>query len=529
MQVKNLLSTVLLTITTLGTTCHTIPDDKPIKKEEIIQQQLSTQPAFPLHDAIRTGDITLLGQLLKKGVSVNSVNGQEQEYLDEALLDDYPDRGFSLLLKECDHVDGIDMRRYQTPLLYAVMHNSGIDIIRLLVDHGAHMHEVGALKQTILHHALMHNSGIETIRLLLDHSDIDAKKLLLDHKAAPNAINLLNQTILHYALKNNYPLATISWLLKKGANVNAIDNEKKTPLDYALCEDNTELIKLFANHSVTALKAKFNNTTPLERLIIIGNNTEENHLNSIYNQYNKSNYVIIDYTKTNATDLLNILSNRGMHVNAHTCIEIHAHGDIIADEQHKIELAQVIPTGGFFTYLRAIMQVPLWINLFSCYAGAAHQAIHSLGDGSTLITYSDAKLATTLQQVLYASSSLMAATPYENMIYSWKNCAINPVTISSITGVKETTYNFMHPTEFINKVLDSASNEKSLIDFVNAIMHQVDKIDCDIQEIYPRYKKIQPFSLYEKYLILLNPKLVKENDLPPSKPLHSAGDLRTNL
>ena len=167
MQIKNLLSTVLWIATTLGTTCHGIPDDKPIKKEEIIQQQLSIKPAFPLHDAIRAGDITLLGQLLKKGASVNTVNGKHQTDLDQELLYNYSDRALSLLLNRSGNVDGIDIRCYQTPLLYAVMHNSGIDIIRFLVSHGAQTHAVDMLHHTILYHALKKYSMTSTIKGIL--------------------------------------------------------------------------------------------------------------------------------------------------------------------------------------------------------------------------------------------------------------------------------------------------------------------------------------------------------------------------
>jgi len=76
---------------------------------------------------------------------------------------------------------------------------------------------------------------------------------------------------------NNLPLLE-TFLLNKGIDVNTQDHAGHTPLDLALIENKTDVIKLFANHITTQSKCE-GTLEPLSELIIVGKNIEEDTIN----------------------------------------------------------------------------------------------------------------------------------------------------------------------------------------------------------------------------------------------------------
>ncbi len=54
----------------------------------------------------------------------------------------------------------------------------------------------------------------------------------------------INRTPLHYACENKNGFNIAKLLIKKGANVNMKDNNEKTPLYFAIKNNDSELVKL---------------------------------------------------------------------------------------------------------------------------------------------------------------------------------------------------------------------------------------------------------------------------------------------
>ena len=93
-----------------------------------------------------------------------------------------------------------------------------VDIARILVGYGADVHEPAVVFTPAA------NGGIEFLRFVLDQG------------ADPNA-RWRGRTVLHAAVEMRFSrdnTAVMELLIERGADVNALDDEGKTPLDRAL-------------------------------------------------------------------------------------------------------------------------------------------------------------------------------------------------------------------------------------------------------------------------------------------------------
>ena len=72
---------------------------------------------------------------------------------------------------------------------------------------------------TVLHYAARRNK-LDVVQWLVEHG-----------KANVEATNKDGMTVLHWAAQNN--LDVVQWLVEHGADVNATDNDGKTPLNLA--------------------------------------------------------------------------------------------------------------------------------------------------------------------------------------------------------------------------------------------------------------------------------------------------------
>lgn len=76
---------------------------------------------------------------------------------------------------------------------------------------------------------------------VIEKLDVEAFESLIERITDINAVDDENKTPLHYVLANNHDEYMISSLINRGADINARDNEGKTPLHYAVDDFTTKI------------------------------------------------------------------------------------------------------------------------------------------------------------------------------------------------------------------------------------------------------------------------------------------------
>jgi hypothetical protein len=117
-----------------------------------------------------------------------------------------------------------------TPLHLA----SSLRLVKLLLEFGADCTKGGNAARTPLHHHIrMKNWYI-------------VRFLLATHNANINSSDVYENTPLHEAVKRDAPADIITLLLIEGANCDAKNNKKKTPIDIA--QNKPDILKIFESH-----------------------------------------------------------------------------------------------------------------------------------------------------------------------------------------------------------------------------------------------------------------------------------------
>ena len=174
------------------------------------------------------------------------------------------------------NVQGIDQ---MTPL-HAASWNGFVDIVRWLLCHGVDVNAQDAENWTPLHEAAYHGD-LQIFQMLLEHdADINVRtklgeyplhlaatschhhdhltimQLLLGRGADPNASDYDGSTPLHHSSwveKEGYEsgkgtVEGTCLLLKHGANIDAVDNKGRTPLQVALAHERQEIVAVLSEH-----------------------------------------------------------------------------------------------------------------------------------------------------------------------------------------------------------------------------------------------------------------------------------------
>lgn len=229
--------------------------------------------------------------LLRKGVNPNSINDEEQSLLHIATIDG--NKGLAgQLLKYKAEINFKD-KSGKTPLFYA----NNFEMLKYLLSNGANPNILNKKGKTALHEFVAKNNYKNVLELLdykADPNIIDGDhkppilyirnnlvlKLLLTYGADPN-IKINGQSILHISVMKN-DIDTTRILLNHNADVNILNNDKRTPLFYA--KDN-EIKKL---------------------LLDKGSNTDNNlylHLALKTDDYDFFNNLLKNDAKTNIEDI----------------------------------------------------------------------------------------------------------------------------------------------------------------------------------------------------------------------------------
>ena len=154
----------------------------------------------------------------------------------------------------------------ETPLIIAV-EDGNENIIKLLLEHGADIHQTNQNHETALMTALSIDN-INIIKLFFDHG----KSINLEHGKSINLENTYGYTPLMLAVSNGNEEA-IKLLLDNGADINQLNQNGMTPLMLAVSNDNEEAMEMLLERGADINQPNQNGETPL--MLAVSNDNEE--------------------------------------------------------------------------------------------------------------------------------------------------------------------------------------------------------------------------------------------------------------
>ena len=231
----------------------------------------------PLYIAVRNGRLDTVWVLLQRGADVGQATGREAT----ALLGASRDGRTAVITVLLDHGANADQANIDgdTPVCYAA-HGGHVEAIKLLLDHGADVDKAnnndktpvwtaskeghaeaveillaaGATTDVCDHegrtpfHAAAIKGNCEVITVLLDHGGVDINQVVGEYHEYPGStgvITLLDHTAGSTALQiasENGRVGVIKLLLKRGVDVNQVDEGGWTPVSSASVEGHADAV-----------------------------------------------------------------------------------------------------------------------------------------------------------------------------------------------------------------------------------------------------------------------------------------------
>ncbi|TPX30003.1 hypothetical protein SmJEL517_g06298 [Synchytrium microbalum] len=148
----------------------------------------------------------------------------------------------------------IEQMSGSTALLYAAAYGR-INIARMLLDAGADIKAVSAIRRTCLH--------IVASKPLGDRNKSDMVRLLRFYQAGLDDVDLDGCTALYLAVTAK-GIQTVETLLELGANVNIADNLGNTPLHEAVKRNAGNMVTVLVNGGADKTKENLEGMTPLK-------------------------------------------------------------------------------------------------------------------------------------------------------------------------------------------------------------------------------------------------------------------------
>jgi hypothetical protein len=156
-----------------------------------------------------------------------------------------------LLLDRGAKVDALDQSG-DTPLTKAVEYGR-LKLVRLFLDRGADLNAARA-----------HKSLDDLLRLAVGESTPEVAELLLDRGANVNSMDENGKTPLYWTAISDHPEATVKLLLDRGAQVNTPGVDGKTPLYHHAFHGNSESVKLLLDRGAQVDTPDVDGKTPLD-------------------------------------------------------------------------------------------------------------------------------------------------------------------------------------------------------------------------------------------------------------------------
>jgi len=243
----------------------------------------SPEPSLSLQEAAAIGDVGLVRTLIENGTDVDSVeDGYFKTALHRAAISGHKDVVELLLTK------GADANRKdeggRTPLEYVMddtiqNHNNDVSLMKLLLSAGADVNIKDQQGRTPLHQAVLNNHK-EIVELLLAHdADMNIKDQRgwtpLDYARLGKFKDIIELfsvkvTSLHGALQLG-DLARVKALLEQGVDVNAKDENGRTPLLLAARNNDVNTAKLLISAGADVNAKENRGYTPLYYVFWFGN------------------------------------------------------------------------------------------------------------------------------------------------------------------------------------------------------------------------------------------------------------------
>ena len=250
-----------------------------------------------LHSASFQGSPEMVGTLLNHGVKVNAKNhwGETVLHVVSRGRHDSKDgiRVAQLLLER-----GVDVntpRQDHCTPLHVASHFGKLEIVRLLLDHGAEVNAENSIGMKLLHQVSCGQyesleDGVRVARLLLElgvdvntrskdhqtplhwasyYGKFEIVRMLLDHGAEAYVEADNGDNPLHYVSCGKYEsqddgVRVAQLLLKRGAAVNPRRNDGWTPLHLASYYGKLEIVRLLLDHGTEANVEADNGENPLQ-------------------------------------------------------------------------------------------------------------------------------------------------------------------------------------------------------------------------------------------------------------------------
>jgi len=217
----------------------------------------SSIKASEIHEAVMSGDIEKVKELLEKNPELINVKNNENPYLsfDEtplmvALLIPYAEKREEMVRFLVEQGANVNDENYngKTPLIMAVEHNAK-DIIKFLIEEGADVNAKDGQWETPLMFAVEPYKYLEISLFLVEQgADVNAKNVrgetpLIIATKGDNICNAEGTIILTPPSEE-----TLNLLISEGADVNAKTEERITPLMYAARMGNIKILQLLIEH-----------------------------------------------------------------------------------------------------------------------------------------------------------------------------------------------------------------------------------------------------------------------------------------
>ncbi|MBN8828869.1 MAG: ankyrin repeat domain-containing protein [Sphingobacteriia bacterium] len=230
--------------------------------------------------------------LLQKGAYINGADYNDLTILHKAVQNG-SEEIVKFLLKH-EFIDVNIISEYdQTPILLCAIKKNQYNIAKLLL-------EAGADTESRTH------EGCTALSIAIQRGYDDLIKLLISFNANIEKVNEEGLTPLLQAANQFNAAYTIEILLEAGANIEATDNNKMTPLHIAVCKGYIETIEILIKYNAKLDVLDIDNDTPLHISVM------KNYLDISKLLLNKCNLVISKNKKGKTP--LHIAASKGSNV-----------------------------------------------------------------------------------------------------------------------------------------------------------------------------------------------------------------------
>jgi ankyrin repeat protein len=216
-----------------------------------------------LHRAARLGKTEIARMLIDRGLDVNGVDASGEAALQMACRNGHLDLARLLVAcgAELNYVPSPELTEYSETALCSTVRKGRLEVLEFLLKAGADPNCVSSAKRYPLHAAIWWNTGFQILRLLIEHG---ADLSIIDKQGN----DALHVAVTAESLEETERLELCRLLLQKGAIVNSQNMRGETALHKAVCCGDLAVVKhLVENGANLECHDETFGMTPLEMAI----------------------------------------------------------------------------------------------------------------------------------------------------------------------------------------------------------------------------------------------------------------------